>query len=171
MLSTGATKALPGAPSALVPESLSDRLAQRLVAQIESGQLHPGERLPTEAQLSQLHGVSRSVVREAVHRVKSRGLLVSRQGSGVFVAATSSGNNLGFNPDAATLAENGQPATGVVSNVISANGGNGMTLNGADNNEIVSNRIGTSTDGNTAMANGGHGIWLTNGATGVLDIL
>jgi DNA-binding FadR family transcriptional regulator len=98
MLSTGATKALPGAPSALVPESLSDRLAQRLVAQIESGQLHPGERLPTEAQLSQLHGVSRSVVREAVHRVKSRGLLVSRQGSGVFVAATPPHKALEFNP-------------------------------------------------------------------------
>lgn len=98
MFSAGATKALPGAPSALVPESLSDRLAQRLVAQIESGQLHPGERLPTEAQLTQLHGVSRSVVREAVHRVKSRGLLVSRQGSGVFVAATPPHKALEFNP-------------------------------------------------------------------------
>jgi hypothetical protein len=94
------------------------------------------------------------------------GSAAGNTGDGVFVAATSSGNNLGFNPEAATLAENGQPATGVVSNVISANGGNGITLNGADNNEIVSNRIGTSTDGNTAMANGGHGIWLTNGATG-----
>lgn len=71
----------------LRPERLSDRLARRLMQQIESGRLRPGDRLPTEAQLAVDHGVSRSVVREAVHQVRSHGLLRSRQGSGVFVAA------------------------------------------------------------------------------------
>lgn len=90
--------AAPSAHGRLTSESLSDRLAARLSAQIESGQLQPGDRLPTEAQLALQHGVSRSVVREAVHRIKSRGLLLSRQGSGVFVAARALHKALEFDP-------------------------------------------------------------------------
>jgi len=82
----------------LVTESLSARLAARLAEQIESGDWQPGHRLPTEAQLAALHGVSRGVVREAVHRIKSRGLLVSRQGSGVFVAPAVHNRALEFDP-------------------------------------------------------------------------
>jgi GntR family transcriptional regulator, transcriptional repressor for pyruvate dehydrogenase complex len=82
----------------LVTERLSDRLAARLIAQIDKGALKPGDRLPTEAQLSLEHGVSRSVVREAVHQVKSRGLLRSRQGSGVFVASALVQQPLAFDP-------------------------------------------------------------------------
>ena len=78
--------------------SLADRLAERLAAQIEGGDLGPGDRLPTEAQLALQHGVSRSVVREAVHRLKSRALLVSRQGSGVFVSAPARHRPLEFDP-------------------------------------------------------------------------
>jgi GntR family transcriptional regulator, transcriptional repressor for pyruvate dehydrogenase complex len=76
----------PGAP--LVSARLSDRLAALLLAQIERGALKPGDRIPTEAQLASAHGVSRSVVREAVHQLKSRGMVHARQGSGVYVAAT-----------------------------------------------------------------------------------
>lgn len=79
-------------------ETLADRLAARLSAQIEAGGLAPGDRLPTEAQLAATHGVSRSVVREAVHRVKSRGLLRSHQGSGVFVQAPPQHLPLEFDP-------------------------------------------------------------------------
>lgn len=78
--------------------SLADQLAAHLALQIERGELRPGERLPTEAQLGATHGVSRSVVREAVHRVKSRGLLRSRQGSGVYVAAVAPHQHLAFDP-------------------------------------------------------------------------
>jgi GntR family transcriptional regulator, transcriptional repressor for pyruvate dehydrogenase complex len=92
---------LHGAPSGapvphLAPQTLADRLAARLALQIENGTLAPGDRLPTEARLTLDHGVSRSVVREAVHRLKSRGLLTSRQGSGVFVAPRGSGKPLEF---------------------------------------------------------------------------
>jgi GntR family transcriptional regulator, transcriptional repressor for pyruvate dehydrogenase complex len=79
-----------------VAERLSDRLAARLGAQIESGALSPGDRLPTERELSLAHGVSRTVVREAVHQLKSRGLLLSRQGSGVFVAPAPLARALSF---------------------------------------------------------------------------
>lgn len=78
--------------------SLADQLADRLAAQVGSGALTPGDRLPTEAQLAADHGVSRSVVREAVHRLKSRGLLLSRQGSGVYVAAPPLHQPLAFDP-------------------------------------------------------------------------
>ncbi len=80
-------------------ERLSDRLAATLIRQIDSGALQPGDRLPTEAQLCARHGVSRSVVREAVQRIKSRGLLLSRQGSGVYVAAPPMHQALAFDPD------------------------------------------------------------------------
>ncbi|MDB5751028.1 MAG: NAD-dependent epimerase [Ramlibacter sp.] len=82
----------------LVTERLSDRLAVRLGAQIESGALGPGERLPTEQQLASAHGVSRTVVREAMHQLKSRALVVARQGFGVFVASGPVNQPLAFDP-------------------------------------------------------------------------
>ncbi len=66
---------------------LSDQVAQQLGAEIEAGRLAPGDRLPPESALALQFGVSRTVLREAVSRLKSLGLLASRQGSGVFVSA------------------------------------------------------------------------------------
>ncbi len=80
------------------PERLTDRLAGQLARRIEDGELTPGERLPTEQQLSTSFGVSRTVVREAVSQLKSRGLLVSRQGAGVFVAPREQARSLAFDP-------------------------------------------------------------------------
>ncbi|MFN0185467.1 MAG: FadR/GntR family transcriptional regulator, partial [Aquabacterium sp.] len=93
---TAKTASAGSAGSALHPQRLSDRLADRLTDWIEQGALQPGDRLPTEAALAAEHGVSRSVVREAVQRIKSRGLLVSRQGSGVFVARPAGQQPLAF---------------------------------------------------------------------------
>src|SRR5687768_1987066 len=89
LIRTGAVSRAASAPDSLplVAERLSDRLAARLGDQIDAGSLRPGDRLPTEARLAAAHGVSRTVVREAVHQLKSRGLLRSRQGSGVYVTA------------------------------------------------------------------------------------
>ena len=92
------TPALSPAPARLVAERLSDRLAGLLGAQIGSGALRPGDRLPTEQQLALAHGVSRTVVREAVHQLKSREMVRSRQGSGVFVAAPALNQALAFDP-------------------------------------------------------------------------
>jgi len=64
---------------------LSDRVADALAAEILSERLAPGDRLPTETALSAQFAVSRTVVREAVSRLKSLGLVEPRQGSGVYV--------------------------------------------------------------------------------------
>lgn len=84
------------------PERLSDKLAALLMHKIESGELTPDERLPTEQRLSEQFGVSRTVIREAVSRLKSMGLLISRQGAGVFVAPLHQARALAFDPSVLT---------------------------------------------------------------------
>ncbi|WP_395057626.1 FadR/GntR family transcriptional regulator [Polaromonas sp.] len=64
---------------------LSEQVAEALSAEIRAGRPAPGEKLPTEAALVEQFAVSRTVVREAVSRLKSLGVVESRQGSGVFV--------------------------------------------------------------------------------------
>jgi hypothetical protein len=51
-----------------------------------------------------------------------------------------------------------------LSNVISGNGGNGIGLDGANDNQIAMNYIGTNSAGTVALGNGGNGILVTNGA-------
>jgi GntR family transcriptional regulator, transcriptional repressor for pyruvate dehydrogenase complex len=70
------------------PTRLTHELIERLSADIVSGKLAPGARLPTEQQLIAATGVSRTVVREAVAALRAEGLVVTRQGVGAFVAAT-----------------------------------------------------------------------------------
>ncbi|WP_158818083.1 FadR/GntR family transcriptional regulator [Methylocapsa sp. S129] len=65
----------------------TQELAQRLSAEIRSGRLLPGSRLPTEQELSVATGVSRTVVREAVAALRADGLVITRQGLGAFVAS------------------------------------------------------------------------------------
>lgn len=67
--------------------SLSEQLASTLRAAIETGQLSVGQKLPTESALVSQFGVSRTVVREAFSRLKTLGLIETRQGSGAFVKA------------------------------------------------------------------------------------
>ena len=80
------------------PDRLSDRLAALLHDRIDRGELNPGDRLPTEPALAAQYGVSRTVVREAVSRLRSQGLLVARQGSGVFVTRQARTRQLAFDP-------------------------------------------------------------------------
>jgi DNA-binding FadR family transcriptional regulator len=65
--------------------ALSDSVAQQLLLQIEKGGFTSTGKLPTEAVLAQEFGVSRTVVREAISRLKNEGMVEPRQGSGVFI--------------------------------------------------------------------------------------
>jgi len=66
--------------------SLTSGIAAQIADAIKFGRLSPGDRLPTEQQMMDTFAVSRTVVREAVAALRADGLLVSKQGSGVFVA-------------------------------------------------------------------------------------
>lgn len=70
-------------------ELKSDRVAAELERRILSGQLKPGERLPTEGELCEILDVSRSVVRDAIRSLVTRGLVTVRQGQGMTVAEPS----------------------------------------------------------------------------------
>ncbi|MER5335595.1 winged helix-turn-helix domain-containing protein [Micromonospora sp. NPDC002717] len=62
------------------------RLADHIRQQIASGELVPGDKLPSTAQLCQEHGVSTIVVRQAIFALRTEGLVEGVQGVGVFVA-------------------------------------------------------------------------------------
>jgi GntR family transcriptional regulator, transcriptional repressor for pyruvate dehydrogenase complex len=63
----------------------TSEVVERLAAEIASGRLKPGARLPTEQELTAALGVSRTVVREAVAALRAEGLVETRQGVGAFV--------------------------------------------------------------------------------------
>ena len=75
----------PHLPTLGAAPGLTERVASHLRADIVAGRYAPAAQIPTESKLAAGYGVSRTVVREAVSRLKSEGLLASRQGSGVFV--------------------------------------------------------------------------------------
>lgn len=66
---------------------LSARLIETLKDDIESGRIPGGQKLPTESQLGETFGVSRTVVREAVAALSADGLVEARQGAGTFARA------------------------------------------------------------------------------------
>jgi GntR family transcriptional repressor for pyruvate dehydrogenase complex len=72
-------------------QTLSERAQQQLEELIVSGGLKAGDRLPSEARMGQMFGVSRTVVREAVRLLSARGLVETRNGSGIYVRELGSG--------------------------------------------------------------------------------
>ncbi len=86
---------LPAAPT------LTDTVAKRLLAEIDAGRVLPGEKLPTETAMAEQFGVSRTVIREAVSRLRQDGVVEARQGSGVYV--TGHTGNRALRIDAADL--------------------------------------------------------------------
>ena len=64
---------------------LSERVISAIRAQVLSGQIPVGHKLPTESQMTETFGVSRTVVREAIAVLAGDGLVEARQGAGVFV--------------------------------------------------------------------------------------
>ncbi|KAJ57022.1 hypothetical protein ACMU_00590 [Actibacterium mucosum KCTC 23349] len=64
---------------------MPDLIASEIMSQILGGELKPGDVLPTEAALAESFGVSRNVVREAIARLRSDGLIETKQGRGATV--------------------------------------------------------------------------------------
>src|SRR5918995_5568809 len=78
---------------------LRDQVADMLVEMISSGEYGAGDRLPPERILVEQIGVSRTVVREALNLLETRGLIRIEHGRGAVVSANGAHalhNNLGF---------------------------------------------------------------------------
>jgi GntR family transcriptional regulator, transcriptional repressor for pyruvate dehydrogenase complex len=67
--------------------SLTAQVADLLCEAIYSGVYPVGTKLPSGKALGQMYGVSQAVIREATERLRSKGLIDSRQGSGCVVKA------------------------------------------------------------------------------------
>jgi DNA-binding FadR family transcriptional regulator len=85
---------LDGGPDALLAprpatKNVGEQLAERLVTAVALGVYVPGQRLPSERELSELVGVSRTGVREAIHLLADAGYVEVRRGrqGGAFVRA------------------------------------------------------------------------------------
>lgn len=66
--------------------STADEVIRQIEWLILEGVLRPGDRLPSERELSLQMDVSRPVLRDALKELESRGLILSRHGGGTFVA-------------------------------------------------------------------------------------
>jgi GntR family transcriptional regulator len=67
------------------------QLAELVEQEITSGRWPGGTRLPSEPELCEHYGLSRTTVRQALSRLEQRGLIDRRKGQGTFVARTETG--------------------------------------------------------------------------------
>jgi GntR family transcriptional repressor for pyruvate dehydrogenase complex len=78
---------LPNALSKIVvaqPEPMASEVLKRLLDYLFSGEVQPGDRIPSERQLTESLGVNRPAVREAIRTLAFLGLLDVRQSSGTY---------------------------------------------------------------------------------------
>jgi DNA-binding FadR family transcriptional regulator len=66
---------------------LYERIVERILADVRSGALEPGSRLPSERELARRLQVGRSSVREAIGALQVRGVVETRPGAGSFLGA------------------------------------------------------------------------------------
>lgn len=82
--------------------SVSVTILNTITESILSGDLKPGDKLPTEQEFANQLGVARNSVREAIKMLSSLGVIETRHGSGTYIASSFSGSVL--NPLVLSLA-------------------------------------------------------------------
>lgn len=75
--------------------TLYKQLEKIIIEKIEGGEWPVDTKLPTEAQLCEMYGVSRITVRQTLNNLKSEGYLYRKQGKGTFVCRPKLVQNLG----------------------------------------------------------------------------
>ena len=85
--------------------NLAQQLMEVLMADIRSGVLMPGMKMPSESVLMRRFNVSRTVVREAVSRLQAAGLVESHQGKGSFVLLVPTHHGQGMSMSSVTTPE------------------------------------------------------------------
>lgn len=73
----------------ILRESPVSEVAKRLLGYLTSGELEPGQRLPSERDLAARFQVGRSAVREAIAALDLLGIIIVRQGSGTYLNSVS----------------------------------------------------------------------------------
>lgn len=81
------------------------QIADEFKRKIRDGEVSPGDRLPSEAQLMAAHGVSRTVARQAIARLREDGYAVSHQGKGSFAALPGKENQAKRSPEFEQITE------------------------------------------------------------------
>lgn len=69
----------------IIRGNIFDVTVENIRSFIDKGELSPGDKLPSERELQELFGVSRSILREALRVVESQGLINIIQGKGAYV--------------------------------------------------------------------------------------
>ena len=72
------------APLALDSPNLTEQVFAALQRRVQSGEFATARKLPSEGELVATYRVSRTVVREAISRLRARGLVETRRGIGTF---------------------------------------------------------------------------------------
>ncbi|MFF0742998.1 GntR family transcriptional regulator [Streptomyces sp. NPDC004111] len=75
------------------------QIADEFKAKIREGETAPGEKLPSESELMAQHGVSRTVARQAISRLREDGFAISHQGKGSFAALPSDATSTQHSPE------------------------------------------------------------------------
>ncbi|WP_134701135.1 FadR/GntR family transcriptional regulator [Ammoniphilus sp. YIM 78166] len=70
-------------------QKIFEQIMEKIRQSIEKGDLHPGDKLPSERELAAMFSVSRGAVREAIGALASRGIIIVKPGLGNFLAALS----------------------------------------------------------------------------------
>ena len=85
-------------PAAPPSRTQSHRVETAIAERIQNGTLKPGDRVPTEPEVMEEFGISRSVVREAMSRLQAGGLIHTRHGVGSYVLAAAPRATLSMEP-------------------------------------------------------------------------
>jgi DNA-binding FadR family transcriptional regulator len=94
------------APRLRRPKGLVNEIVDSLANSIRQGELQPGDKLPTEAEIMLRFDVSRTVIRESLSRLQASGLVETRHGIGTFVLAPQQEGNFRIQAeDFATVAD------------------------------------------------------------------
>jgi len=86
------------APGSAQSDRLDSQVYRQLLDKIRFGTYALGQRLPSENELCEEHGVSRPVVRAALSKLRDSGLIISRQGAGSFVNSGVPTDQKGYGP-------------------------------------------------------------------------
>ncbi|MDR1764972.1 MAG: GntR family transcriptional regulator [Lachnospiraceae bacterium] len=70
----------------LQSKSVVDQIMDKIVAAIIQGELHPGDKLPTEMELCRDLGVGRNSVREAIKKLEAYGAVYIKRAEGTFIS-------------------------------------------------------------------------------------